>query len=243
LDTVTSAARFSPAALVAEVAARLEKSAAVRGGLLSIRERQDLEPETYSALANLFPGRAFKDRKVVVPGWRVGRVDAGVWRHEATGAVLLGLELKWCSSDDNIHEGIWDLFKMALLSTRAEAPRAFLVTGANEPVWKTGFCADLFETRRHDVRELCARRFPTGRKMLVWDATLAGGYDSYPTWVPSIIDTCVVGRSVVQHGKQRWEIRAVEVVPGKERLLFKGGWPNGVRPIDAKRPLLGATHA
>ncbi len=56
------------------------------------------------------------------------------------------MELKWCQqAHDKVHEVIWDLFKVALLSRLETVETAHLVTGAPVAMWSTAFCRDVFE--------------------------------------------------------------------------------------------------
>jgi hypothetical protein len=226
-----------PSNVLSCIARRLEAKAREIGGVRVLGEKAHLEPAAQQALDEAHPGLAEKDRKVQIPCWpSVGRVDVVLRRSFAAQRFRCVAELKWCGPDDDIvYEAIWDLLKMALARTRPEAPRAFLVTGAEEASWPTVFCRDLFDSKQHEPEELCARRMPSGR--LAWDDLLEGGYDRFPDCVPSLIETRVVGREPVRGDDGTWELRAVEVRPaGDGRVPFREGWPFGQRPPDALRP-------
>ena len=76
-------------------------------------------------------------------------------------------ELKWClhGREDKVHEAIWDLFKMALMSRKAEVRSAHLITGvARAPVdrWSDALCRDIFDGGCSGPRRFASVRFPTG---------------------------------------------------------------------------------
>jgi hypothetical protein len=201
----------------------------------ALAERKDLEPSVIAALTPAFGGRVEKDRKISVPHWTsVGHADLLV--REATGTERLRwvAELKWCGpGHDILYEGIWDMFKVALVTRREENPKAYLISGAEQSLWRTSEFADLFDDATHDPVELCARRLPDRKRTLAWDDLLRGGYDSYPDQLPARIDTVAVGRAVVGE----WELRAVQVrVTGGDWITMDGGWPHGNRPEDARHP-------
>lgn len=209
--------------------------------LADLGERKHLEPIAAAELLRLFPLLAEKDRKVRIPGWpNVGNVDAVVRVSPGSDRLRFLVELKWCPGRRGIlYEAIWDLFKMALGSTRPDVEAAYLVTGAPITAWATDFCRDLFESAEHSPIELCARRFPSGRRRLAWDDLLEGGYDRYPRWVPAAIGTEVVGSAEITDDIEQWEIRAIRVTSAShERVPFSEGWPFGDRPPDARRPAL-----
>jgi hypothetical protein len=80
---------------------------------------------------------------------------------------------------------------------------------------------------------LCARRLQDHKRTIAWDDAIRGAYEHYPDAVPAGIATRPRGRAAVGN----WELRAVEVVvTNPERISMKGGWPNGNRPVDARRP-------
>ncbi len=170
-----------------------------------------------------------------MPSWgSVGNVDL-VIRAAERGAQLAWLaELKWCGQGrDVLHEAIWDMFKMALATTRTERPTAFLIAGAEAALWERSKFADLFDDGTHDPVELCERRLSDQKATLAWDDVLRGGYDRYPDQLPAAISSAVVGRAVVGH----WELRAVQVsVAGTQWIAMAGGWPNGSRPDAARHP-------
>jgi hypothetical protein len=149
------------------------------------------------------------------------------------------MELKWCQqAHDKVHEVIWDLFKVALLSRLETVETAHLVTGAPVAMWSTAFCRDVFEGGCFEPEELCARIFPTSQsRRIAWDWMLEGGYDHSPTAVPAVIETRLVDQSLVTDGDLEWEIRAVSVHPSRDDVPFVGGWPRGQRPSGARRPL------
>ena len=77
----------------------------------------------------------------------------------------LCVKLKW----EKIDEGLWDLFKMALLCGRSDAPATYLLTGAPLTSWVDGPGASILGDRVHDVHGLCRLRYPRGSKRTVWD--------------------------------------------------------------------------
>lgn len=221
--------------LVVAIAIALERR--VERGTLwaTLAERKDLEPSVVAVLAPAFGERVEKSRKIDVPHWtRVGQVDLLVRKAAGSERLCLTVELKWCKSGhDILYEGIWDMFKMALVTGREEHPRAYLISGAEQSLWRTSDFAGLFDDATHDPVELCARRLPDRKKTLAWDDLLRGGYDSYPDQLPARIDTVVIGRAVVGD----WELRAVQVnVIGGDWITMEGGWPHGNRPKDARHP-------
>jgi hypothetical protein len=220
------------------VAAGMEVRARKCGGLSALRERRDLEPETVRALDAIFPALAEKDRKCAIPGWPgVGNVDVIV--RQSPGPFALGLsgELKWCGGDQ-LCEAMWDLFKMALISTRRDVDAAYLITGAPLATWDADQCSDLFESKTHTTRELCARRYPGEKHRPIWDWMLEGGYDRFPAEVPESITTSLVASLPMRAGDETWDLRAVRVsAAGLATVRFQDGWPDGNRPLDAAHPL------
>lgn len=112
-----------------------------------------------------------------------------------------------------------------------------LVTGAPVELWETAFCGDLFEGGRFRPEDLCERVLPWGKDpWIAWDDLLYGGHDRAPDSVPGPIETVPAERVRLNHSGLEWEIRAVSVHPGTEGVPFRGGWPHGRRPADARRP-------
>ena len=144
------------------------------------------------------------------------------------------MELKWCGrTRDVLYEAVWDIFKLALTTTREDRPACYLLTGASQNVWQTSEFSDLFDDGLHSSRELCERRLPDAKATLAWDDLLRGGYDRYPDEVPADIATVAAGRVPVG----AWELRAAQVtLPDSEWLMMKDGWPDGLRPADARHP-------
>jgi hypothetical protein len=218
------------------IAARLESVAAdIDGGTSVLREVRHLEPCVVTVLQHRLPEHVVrKNRRVEIPSWSpVGNVDVVAYRLTETAADL-AVELKWCHVD-KLYEAIWDLFKMALLST--SGVDTYLVTGARAATWATGVGRELFDNATHSPAELCEVRLPWGQKLRAWDDLLWGGHDKFPSEVPSQIQTAMVGRESVFGD---WELRAVKVVAMDERMTaFDHGWPFP-RPTDAVRPLRAA---
>jgi hypothetical protein len=218
------------------IATELERRAGDSGAdVASLAERKDLEPGTVAALKPLLGDWVQSDRKVDVPHWPgVGRTDLVVLNGETTQTLAWLAELKWCGPGrDVLYEGIWDLFKMALTTTREDHPRAYLLTGAERSLWETSGFGDLFDDATHDPVELCARRLPDKKGTLAWDDALRGGYDSFPDQLPARIGTTVAGRASVGD----WELRAVQVnVIGENWITMDGGWPKDNRPEGARHP-------
>lgn len=219
-------------AIAAELTRRASQSP---GGAADLAERKDLEPWARIALQPTFGDRVETDRKVPVPSWRrVGRVDLVVRGGQEGDTLAWVAELKWCGpGDDILYEGIWDLFKVALLARGYDNLHAYLITGAQKTVWSKSASADLFSTAVHDPEELCTRRLPDKKNTIAWDYLLRRGFDSYPDEVPVRIGTVVVGHAAVGD----WELRAVEVtLAATESIPMQGGWPHGKRPADASHP-------
>jgi hypothetical protein len=236
--TLACVAGLLNAEIIASIASGLEQCAAGHGAVVALTERRDLEPAAVAAIGSVFPARAEKDRKVVIPYWEgVGRVDLIVRQASGSEELAAVVELKWCGpGHDILFEAIWDLFKMALGTQRDDAPHGYLITGAEKTLWEVSPFANLFENAEHDPAELCRHRLADAKQTLVWDETLRGGYDRSPEQVPARITTRVCGRSVVG---EDWELRAVEVLVSSEKWIpMDGGWPYGQRPGDAKHPPL-----
>jgi protein-tyrosine phosphatase len=217
---------------LADAAPGLEARAAAKGGVAWLGETKDLQPELVAALAGPFGDRVGKIAKVAVPGWqRVGPVDLTIRREPGERALFLAAELKWGKLD----EGVWDLFKLALVAMRTDVDAAYLVTGADAKTWAKGFCGELFADGLHSVTELCRWRYPSGKRRYVWDVMLEGGHDSFPEVVPEPIETRLVARQPLAGGAA--EVRAVRVrAVGPRVVPFFEGWPNGDRPRGALRP-------
>jgi hypothetical protein len=219
--------------VVADVAARLQAVAKTLDDASELREVKHLEPAVVGALHDAHPNRSVaKNRKHPIPGWSpIGNVDV-VMHPDTANDPLIAIELKWCHVD-KLYEGIWDLFKMALLSTTGAW--GYLVTGAPLVVWEAGVGRELFDGAVHSPVDLCNVRLPWGQALRAWDDLLWGGYDKCPTSVPTQISTRVIAREPVTTG---WELRVVRVgVVGEGMTAFNDGWPFP-RPADAVRPLL-----
>jgi hypothetical protein len=218
--------------VAADVAARLRALAKELDDASELREVKHLEPAVVGALRDAYPNRSVaKNRKHAIPCWSpVGNVDV-VMHPDTANDPLVAIELKWCHVD-KLYEAIWDLFKMALLSTTGAW--AYLVTGAPLVVWEAGVGRELFDGAVHSPVDLCNVRLPWGQTLRAWDDLLWGGYDKCPTSVPAQISTRVIAREPVSAG---WELRVVRVgALGEEVTPFNGGWPFP-RPADAVRPL------
>ncbi len=222
--------------LVAAIAAELERRAERFRAIGGMGERADLEPAAVAAISPAFTGRVEKDRRVAVPKWAsVGNVDLVVRSKPGSDRLAWVAELKWCRpGDDILYEAVWDLLKMALVTTREERPSAYLITGAEKGLWRVSPFADLFDEGEHDPAELCFRELNDRANTLAWDDLLRGGYDRYPDAVPARLHTSECGRAPVGD----WELRAVEVSVSDGRWIsMDGGWPSGHRPSRARRPL------
>lgn len=223
------------AAIAAELASR---AGALSTGAAALAERKDLEPAAVMALTPTFGERVEKDRKIRIPEWdHVGNVDLLARDAPASKSVTVLGELKWCGpGHDILYEAIWDMFKLALATTRDDHPSAYLVAGAERSLWETSAFADLFDSATHRPVELCARRLPDRQATLAWDDLLRGGYDHHPHRVPARTDTRVVGRAAVGD----WELHAVQLaVGGEDWIAMDGGWPHGKRPEGANHPQAG----
>jgi hypothetical protein len=139
-----------------------------------------------------------------------------------------------CGSGHNVlHEGVWDLFKMSLVTRRQDTPQAFLMSGAESSVWSSSPFSVLFDDGVHDSEALCVKELADRHHTHAWDDLLAGGYDRYPEAIPVRIRTAIVGRVAIG----AWELRAVRVAPdGDEMVAMNEGWPGGRRPVNAKHP-------
>jgi len=222
------------------IANRLRAHVAAGLPLSGLGEMGHLEPAAVGELGRAFPSRVEKNRKVAIPAWStVGNVDLIIRASPGSQRLTHVIELKWCPSHKGtLYEGIWDLFKMALASTRSEAPHAYLIAGAPMSAWAADFCRDLYDSTVHSAVELCERRFLSGSRRLAWDDLLEGGYDRYPQMVPARIRTESAGRESLADASEQWELRAVQVsIDGTGCVPFLQGWPFGTRPEGALRPL------
>jgi hypothetical protein len=211
-------------------------------GVRELGERRDLEPAAVVGLAEAFGERVEKSRHVSIPEWEsVGQVDVVVRSTAPADEFSLLAELKWCGPHhDVLYESVWDGFKMALATLRADMPYVYLVTGAHESIWSSSLFADLYETRDHDPVELCMRELGGRDRRLAWDALLQGGYDRHPASVPERFHTTVVGRAAVGEA----ELRAVQVTRATNSMIpFINGWPHGVRPKRARHPKVAEAEA
>jgi hypothetical protein len=222
--------------VIPRVADALKRRAnATPDGIAGLGERADLEAATIEGLDPIVHPYAKRDRKVTIPDWpNVGRVDIVVGTGKEDPPLAWIAELKWCGPGrDVLYEAIWDLFKAALVASQGEPPRTFLLFGAERNVWAKSAYADLFEDGTHDPVELCTRRCPDRKHTLGWDDLLRGGYEHPPNRVPATITTERAGRADVGE----WELRAVRVNAVADAWVpFKGGWPNGDRPAEARYP-------
>ena len=230
-------------AAVAEAAQRLEKTTVpALGSLLGVKEKH--LTDDLKACLEQQAGHSAATRRVPVAAWSSrGAVDIVVPGDATPPRPRLALELKWCQEHtDKVHEAIWDLFKLALLSRLETVETAVLVTGAPVPMWETAFCGDIFEGGRFEPEELCSRRFPTrGSARLAWNWLLEGGGDHFPAIAPAVIETRRIASAQVHDGDRTWEIRAVSVHPSSADVPFFEGWPRGERPADARRPDLATS--
>jgi hypothetical protein len=205
---------------------------------LKLRE-QHLSSALKDAINTDLPGHATTKVLRIDPWPRLGRSTTDIVVLDPSSDTPAHVfELKWCrQGQDKVHEAIWDLLKVALLVDQYGA-EGYLVTGAPAGTWSTALCGDLFRSGTHSTLELLSREFPSGRP--IWDWLLEGGYDRYPAEVPAEICTAEVGSTVAAIGGLAWEIRAVRVLPGPDRLPLPHGWPQGSRPADATHPLAAA---
>ncbi len=212
--------------------------------LRHLRER-DLKAAAFAAYSATV-GVAPFETIIATPGWpSLGRstTDLVLKRVVDSRPLTTIAELKWIQPDGafKVWEALWDLFKMALQVQIDGVEDAYLITGAPPDAWTSDPCEDLFQTKSHDVTELCTRVFPTGRaKRTVWDYLLEGGHDRYPEWVPSPIQTERLPSAQVRSGPDCWDLKAVRVtVPDVSKPVpFPGGWPNGERPPSARQPTI-----
>jgi hypothetical protein len=214
------------------------KAAGLVGGMAAVGERSVLQPVAVDVLKRMVADRAGHEHKLDIPYWpNVGGADLVVWRDETRAEVQWAAELKWCSPGrDVLYEAIWDLFKMALATTREDRPKAYLITGAPRSIWDGSRFAELFEDAVHDPAELCSRRLATKKQEYAWDATLVGGYEKYPSQLPARVRTTIVQREAIGGD---WELRSVRVEPeGDDWITMTGGWPDGQRPPNASYPSL-----
>jgi hypothetical protein len=203
-------------------------------------ETRDLHPEMVAALRELVGDRVYPNRRINFPEWNnVGGVDLTVSAEPAESGLLLAAEEKWGKLD----EEVWDLFKMALITTHGNVDGAFLVSGVSATQLESGFCADILDTGRHSTLELCRRRYASGGRRFVWDWMLEGGYDDSPARVPAEIDTRLVVRAPVEAAAAEVRVVRVSVSEGGEPVSFIGGWPNGERPAEARRPAVSGDDA
>lgn len=121
------AASYLDDRLVQAIATIMERRIKARG-IVKVGERKDLEPATIAVLGAASPNRVEKERQVAIPDWeRVGNADVILRREPGASARTAVVELKWAGpSDDILHEAIYDLFKLALLTQREDRPRAYL---------------------------------------------------------------------------------------------------------------------
>jgi hypothetical protein len=199
-----------------------------------IGEIKHLQPALVAVMRERFGERAWPNAKIAIPGWsNVGHVDLVLRERADDPAITLAIEVK----SEKIDEGLWDLFKMALLATRSDVGATYLITSATQTNWTKNCCRKLFEGGTYSPIDLCELRYPSGR--FVWDWMLEGGWDKHPEHVPLEIETRVAAAERLSFGSDPWEIRALRVASsGSERVPFPGGWPNGNRPPDAKHPLV-----
>jgi hypothetical protein len=159
--------------VLAVIAANLEDRA--DGDPSTLAELRDLQPAAVQTLEAEFSDRVESTHKIAVPGWpSVGPVDVIVREAAGSETVDLAMELKWCSrSRDVLYEAIWDIFKIALTTTREDRPTGYLLTGAPRGLWQTSEFSDLFENGLHSSRGLASVAFPTrdGR----WHGTICCG--------------------------------------------------------------------
>ena len=152
--------------LVAAISDELERR--VDGGTAwaALAERKDLEPSAVDALTPAFGQRVEKDRKVSVPHWAsVGHADLLVRDASRADRLRWVAELKWCRPEhDILYELIWDMFKMALVTSREDHPTAYLIAGAERSMWETSAFADLFDDATHDTVESARVRCQIARR-------------------------------------------------------------------------------
>jgi len=227
---------------LAGITARLETKRARDGSFRHLRE-SDLEDATFAAYSAEYET---SPTKIVIPtpGWpSLGRSTTDLVVEQAGGSrqPRTIAELKWIVPDGpfKIWEAVWDLFKMALQSQIHGVTDAYLITGAPPKAWAADPCADIFQSKTHDIVDLCTRVFPTSHTgRLVWDELLDGGYGRHPDWVPSPILTEALPQAEVARDPDDQELRAVRVLVPEDHTLipFPNGWPNGNRPPDARHP-------
>jgi hypothetical protein len=207
--------------------------------LVDVRER-DLSDAVKATLRDQLKA-AVSTRMIPTRAWPLlGRSTIDVVVGDPVSDALRWVaELKWCQrAQDKIHEAIWDLFKLALLTHQFPRASAHLITGAPAAIWQRTLCADLFDGGHFSPQELCQRRFTAGARRPLWDELLGGGYDRYPDSVPASIQTEPRPAVSVTDASGTWLLRAARVTVAADAPLvsFAGGWPHGHRPPDARHP-------
>ena len=204
---------------VRETASALE-SVAQTSGLITVNERDDLQP-VLATRARIVAARVAPtihvttQRGVEIEDWPgLGNIDVA-FESEATPPALV--ELKCGASADALGPCVWDATKLAFALARKRASAAYLIAGApvsrwDQPIRGCEFLGD-------GSWELSALRGSFADWWRSWERR----GDPQPSRLPAAFDTTAVACFPFRVGRTAWELRVSAVTVEREDWL---PWPS-----------------
>jgi len=178
------------------------------------RHLEDAGEKIKERQLSLALGRRMKngvvDRQLAVPGWdpQPGNVDVWARDHEDRPRLVVEAKLK---STNDIYECLWDMAKVASLTTLASVEAGYIVAGTTKHNWQKPIeCADMFEDGRHDLVGTIKRLESWWIKYILGDST------GRSRAVPGHVDITRIASAFPEINGQPWEIRAIRVTPVPE---------------------------
>jgi hypothetical protein len=164
------------------------------------------------------------EARLLVPGWtpNLGGFDLAV---VVDDSLVVG-ETKW--ADRNLHECMWDIFKLASALSVPRVDAAVAVYGAPAKHWqKPETCARLFENR-----DVVSRDLILGLPHQ-WEINLAGS-SAKPLAIPMLVKLRLLATQPGEVLGKSWEVRAISVEGDVGTYHLTDGWPHGERPAEPK---------
>lgn len=209
------AARIS--GVVPDAASNVEERVLARGGLHA------LEEDLRGGIADALRARGelvVTEAKLAVPGWtsNLGGFDLAIVADDS----LVVAETKL--ADGNLHESMWDIFKLASALSISRVDAAVAIYGAPSKQWQTPqTCAQLFEDRDVVSPKLIAA-LPDK-----WADNLAGS-SAKPFAIPVLVKLRLLSATPAEVLGKAWEVRAISVTAESADYPLEDGWPHGERP-------------
>ncbi|MHB1861270.1 MAG: hypothetical protein ACYCUM_14465 [Solirubrobacteraceae bacterium] len=209
--------RSACAAAAAELQATLDKvpSWVTKAGDSGLRE-SDLQRGVCRGLQKLL-GPVVAIEGPLPPGikqhWcgRLGRADV-LARLPSAGDLYIETKLCW---EDKLHEAVWDVLKLAAITTMPDIATGYVVYAAPLRRWhpKTTRPVELFADGRFEIVELLGNHKTASGRCLKGTAT------TRPARLPAHVRTEEIGRAGIDGPGDAWELRCARVQGAPD-----GGW-------------------